>query len=133
TREVRIHSSIALLEELAQAHPVCIVSGADREHVDHGIELAGVAPLLAFSLSGDDFAPPKPDPTCYRMASEKLGRGPGECLVFEDSAAGVKAAKAAGAHCVALARPGRPPQDLSAADWVLDDLGRFSPAAYAHR
>jgi len=48
--------------------------------------------------------------------------------VFEDSEAGVQAAKAAGMTCIALARPGTPRQDLSPADRILGDLAEYSPS-----
>ena len=63
-------------------------------------------------------------------AAEQLGGTPRECLVFEDSAAGVKAAKAAGMSCVALIRHNLHPQDVSAADQILTDLAVFNPGDY---
>ena len=58
---------------------------------------------------------------------------PAACLVFEDSAAGVRAAKAAGMACVALARPCAPRQDVAPADLVLDDLAKFDLDAFVAR
>jgi HAD superfamily hydrolase (TIGR01509 family) len=126
--DVRIAGSIALLRTLAAQRPVCIVSGSGRRDVDAGIALAGIADCVAFSVASEDYDHGKPDPACFRQAAERLGVAPGACLVFEDSTAGVRAARAAGMRCVALARPGRPVQDLSAADAVVADLGDFSPA-----
>lgn len=130
TRDIRIHSSIQLLRNLAREYPVCIVSGSNATGVADGIETMGVGKDIRFFLSANDYAPGKPDPTCFLMAAERLEVEPPRCLVFEDSAAGVQAAKAAGMHCVALARPERPVQDLSLADRVLADLGEFSIDGY---
>jgi len=44
----------------------------------------------------------KPDPQGYRLAAKRLGISPEACLVFEDSEAGILAAKAAGALTVAV-------------------------------
>lgn len=44
----------------------------------------------------------KPAPDIYLLAAEKLGVAPQHCLVFEDSFAGVTAAKAAGMTVVAI-------------------------------
>jgi HAD superfamily hydrolase (TIGR01509 family) len=44
----------------------------------------------------------KPDPKIFLHAAEKLNVKPSECVVFEDSIAGFKAAKAAGMKCIAI-------------------------------
>ncbi len=126
TRDIRILSSVELLRTLSRDFPVCIVSGSPRDEIQDGVELMGIDDHLAFYLGAEDYSPGKPHPACFLMAAEKLGVPPGECLVFEDSAAGVLAAKRAGMACVGLSREGRPPQDLSAADIVLGDLADFS-------
>lgn len=53
-------------------------------------------------LTEADVTRGKPDPEIYLRAAARLRRPPGECVVFEDAVAGVIAARAAGAHCVAL-------------------------------
>ncbi len=83
-------------------------------------------PHVRFVLGAEDYAPGKPSPAGFLEGARRLGVPPQECLVFEDSAAGIAAARAAGMRCVALDRPGAYPQDLSAADWVLSDLAQFS-------
>jgi sugar-phosphatase len=45
----------------------------------------------------------KPDPECFLLAAEALGRDPGGCIVIEDSHAGLAAGRAAGAYTVGLA------------------------------
>lgn len=44
----------------------------------------------------------KPNPTLFLYAAEKLKVKPEECLVFEDSFSGFKAAKDAGMMCIAI-------------------------------
>jgi len=128
TREIRIHGSIALLERLAAGFPVAVVSGNARRDIEEAVAALGIADKLSFFLGCEDYAPGKPDPACFLLAARRLGLDPGECLVFEDSSAGVRAAKAAGMTCIALRRPDSPPQDLSAADRILDDLAGFRPS-----
>ena len=45
---------------------------------------------------------PKSDPAIFLYAADQMGRLPHECLVIEDSPAGVTGARAAGMRCVAL-------------------------------
>ncbi len=124
-RDVIIESSLMLLKRLAQNMPTCIVSGSPRADVEAAIDLMGIRGDLEFALGAEDYGPGKPDPTCFTMAAERLGVSPNECVVFEDSAAGILAAKAAGMTCVALARPGFPEQDVAPADRVVECLGAF--------
>lgn len=124
-RDVIIESSLTLLKRLAQGMPVCIVSGSPRADVEAAVDLMGIRDILEFAIGAEDYGPGKPDPTCFTMAAERLGVTPDECVVFEDSAAGIQAAKAAGMTCVALARPGLPEQDVAAADRVVECLGGF--------
>ncbi len=44
----------------------------------------------------------KPDPAIFLHAAAKLGFAPHECVVIEDSATGIKAAKAAGMYCIGI-------------------------------
>jgi len=127
---VIIHSSAALLKSLSRQHPVIIVSGSPRADVEEAVRLLGAVQAVRFVLGAEDYAPGKPSPAGFLLGAERLGVAPTECLVFEDSFAGVSAAKAAGMWCVALSRDDAHPQDLSAADWVLSDLADFSVDAF---
>jgi sugar-phosphatase len=48
-------------------------------------------------VCAEDVTAAKPDPAGYRRAAQALGLGAADCLVLEDSAAGVAAGRAAGA------------------------------------
>ena len=63
----------------------------------------------------------KPDPEPYLRAAQLLGLAPDDCLVIEDSPAGIRAGKAAG--CTVLGYTGSSiRQDVSAADLTLSDF-----------
>jgi tagatose 1,6-diphosphate aldolase GatY/KbaY len=83
--------------------------------------LAGIP--LAFVLAGDVVKAKKPDPAIYQLALEKSGLEAGQCVVFEDSHIGVRAAKAAGMNVVATANLYTQHEDLSMADLGVDCLG----------
>ena len=131
--DVRIAGSVDLLVRLAAEHPVAIVSGSPRADIADSVRLMGVGPFVRFFLGAEDYCPGKPDPACFLMAARQLQVPPASCLVFEDSSAGVRAAKAAGMACVALARPEAPRQDVSPADLVLDDLAKFDREVFSAR
>ena len=47
-------------------------------------------------VDGNDVTKAKPDPEVFLIAAEKLGIPPQDCIVFEDSVAGIEAANSAG-------------------------------------
>jgi sugar-phosphatase len=55
-------------------------------------------PIPEVMITGEDVRRGKPDPQGFLLAAQRLGVSIGKCLVFEDSPAGVAAAKAAGAQ-----------------------------------
>ncbi len=74
-------------------------------------------------ITGTSVKNAKPDPEVFLKACEAIGAVPSECLVFEDSRSGVKAAKAAGMKCIAVTT-GFSEDELYAAgaDLVTNDL-----------
>ncbi len=72
-------------------------------------------------VTGSDVARKKPDPEIFLLAARRLGLEPETCLVVEDAIAGVAAAKAAGARCLAVTT-NFPLDKLGQADWVAPDL-----------
>ena len=74
-------------------------------------------------VSGDGL-PSKPDPLIFLKAADRLGIIPLNCLVIEDAAAGVQAAKAAGMKCIAVTTTNHA-EKLADADVVLDNLAEL--------
>ena len=74
-------------------------------------------------VAGDMVRRKKPAPDVYLEALRRLGVPAEHAVAFEDSAAGVDAARAAGLAVVATSSAWLPGDDLSAADLVLGDLG----------
>lgn len=75
-----------------------VVSNSRRSRVLASLESTGLAKALGNVpiFTADQVAHPKPDPALYRLAASHLGQVPRDCLVVEDSVAGVTAAHAAG-------------------------------------
>jgi beta-phosphoglucomutase len=81
---------------------LAVVSGAARVELESVLAAAGLAELISVVVAAEDVAAGKPDPAGYILALELLERRPDEALAFEDSEAGVSAAKAAGLYCIGL-------------------------------
>ena len=72
-------------------------------------------------VNGLDVEKRKPHPDIYLLAAKRIGVPPEECLVVEDAVAGVAAAKAAGARCLAVTTSFSA-AELKGADWITSGL-----------
>ncbi len=84
--------------DLAARHRLrlAVVTNGPRVNLDHMVEQLGLAGRFEVHLAREDVAQGKPDPLPYRTALERLGVPAAEAVAFEDSPAGVMAAKGAG-------------------------------------
>ncbi|QHT71012.1 HAD family phosphatase [Rhodocytophaga rosea] len=87
----------SLLQSLkANQIPTALVTSSLRPKVDKVINHLALEGLFEVIVTSDLVKIGKPDPACYVMAAEKLGKNPASCVVFEDAVSGVKAAIGAG-------------------------------------
>jgi beta-phosphoglucomutase len=82
--------------------PIAIVTGAQRDDVLAVLNGNPVGQLFAVLIAEEDVVNGKPHPEGFLTAAELLNRTPADVLVFEDSVPGVRAALAAGMHCIAV-------------------------------
>ena len=93
------------LEAVAAASavlPVAIVTSSNRETLALVCEQLQLTGLVAATVCAEDCRESKPSPEPFVLAAERLNVAPERCLVFEDSAAGVRAGTAAGATVIAV-------------------------------
>ncbi|MDE0104777.1 MAG: HAD family phosphatase [Bryobacterales bacterium] len=101
-RELSIDPLVkAWIERHWQTTPLGVVSSSAVPDVVPILERQGVSAYMRFVICGEHVARLKPDPMPYKLAMEKLAVGwgihdPRECLVFEDSETGLRAARGAG-------------------------------------
>jgi sugar-phosphatase len=86
----------AFIEQLAP-NEWAIVTSASLELATVRLRAANL-PLPRVLVTAEEVRRGKPDPEGFLLAAERLGVRIEQCLVFEDSPAGVAAAKASGAH-----------------------------------
>lgn len=106
-------------EALSAGVPLGIASNSPRWWVLARVEAAGLVEAFATIVSVDDSSVPKPDPAPYLEACAAMGADPTRSVAFEDSATGVRSARAAGLYTVACAGPLTLGHDLSAAHRVI--------------
>ena len=96
-----------------------IASSAPMENITMMLSHYELERYFNTIVSGTNL-PAKPEPDVFLKAAKDLRCSPADCLVIEDSLAGVKAAKAAGMHCVAVSTS-HAREELHQADFVMDD------------
>lgn len=114
----------ALLDYLKKTgRKIALASSSTRDRAMALLDQHQIGEYFQAFVFAEDIARGKPAPDVFWKACEKLGEAPEDCLVLEDSEAGVRAAHAAGIPvlCVPdLKRPPQPVLDLAAA--VLPSL-----------
>jgi sugar-phosphatase len=78
-------------------------------------------PVPRYMITADDVVKGKPSPEPYLKGAALLGFTPPDCLVFEDTPAGIASARASAMQAIAL-RTTYPPDELHAADAIIASL-----------
>jgi pseudouridine 5'-phosphatase len=105
--------------------PQAVATSSDRRHFDLKItrhhDWFGIFECV---VTGDDpeIKRGKPAPDIFLLAAEKLKASPEHCLVFEDSPAGVEAARAAGMFAIAVPDPHMDERAYTSAHQIIRDL-----------
>lgn len=103
---------------------MAVATNAEPANADFVLTESGLRSHFAAVVDGHQVERPKPAPDIYLRAAQLLGRPPQNCIVFEDSPAGVEAAIAAGARVVALTttETSFPAADLCIRDFLSREL-----------
>ena len=127
---------------VASRWPVAINSGALRPEIEYALRRMGCLEMVSAIVSAEDTDKCKPDPEGYRLALAALGpsrvvsHGPrnprnlaaSDCLVIEDSLAGIVSAKGAGMWAVGVATTyDADSLRRAGADAVIDALAVATP------
>lgn len=83
----------------------------------------GAVAWFASIRTGEDVLRKKPDPEVFNLVLADLGLAAADCVAFEDSANGLRAARAAGIPTIVTPSIYTQDEDFSAAALVLEDLG----------
>ncbi len=114
-----MHGARALLKGLPPGRWAIVTSG-DRRMARATMRKAAL-PEPDVLVTSEDVTVGKPDPEPFLHAADALGVPGRDCLVVEDSPAGIRAARGAGMRVLAVATT-FPVEALRAADWILPDL-----------
>ncbi|MBL8187438.1 MAG: HAD family phosphatase [Acidobacteria bacterium] len=124
--------AVELVQTLAAKFLLAIASGALREEIEIVLRRGKIRDCFRAIIASEDVTACKPDPEGYELALAALNALrndpilPDECLVIEDSIAGIAAAKQAGMWCLAVTNSYRA-EELTNADWIVATLVNCDP------
>lgn len=108
--------------------PFCVASSSDIPRIRLSLGTAGLIDYFEGRIFSSSMVQNgKPAPDLFLLAAQTLGAEPVDCIVFEDSVAGITAAKAAGMYAIGYIGGGHVPPshaDLlrkAGADVVISD------------
>jgi len=124
-RDVLYPGAEKFVRDCAHRFPLMIVTGTLRAEAEAILGRAGIRELFLDIIAAEDVERGKPEPDGFIAALGRIGyllrqRDPvlaDECLVVEDTQAGIEAARRAGMKVLALCHMA-PARDLAAADVV---------------
>lgn len=113
-----------LLEVIKASHLIfCLATNSRRLNALECLRLAGIEGVFRQLITRDDVGEGKPAPDVFFAAAKVMNQSIADCLIIEDSNAGIQAAVRAGAKSVFI--PSVLPVDLDAkksADFCFKDL-----------
>ena len=114
--------------------PIGLATNAEPANAEFLLESARLAAYFRVVVDGHQVARPKPYPDIYLRAAELLETEPLNCVVFEDSAAGIQAARGAGMSVVGVrtTHDELPDVDLQIENFNTPELEPWLASRYNH-
>ena len=103
-----IEPVVSLAREWHGRKPMAVASGGHRRVVMNTLRALGIAGLFDAIVTSEDYTRGKPHPDPFLEAARRLEVVPEQCLVFEDTQTGIRAATAAGMASVLIPPLARP-------------------------
>jgi len=118
---------ISLIKEIKQNNiQLALASSSSHDLINVFTEKLNIKNYFDVIVSGYDVKHGKPDPDIFILTAEKLKINRDECIVIEDSANGVKAAKNAKMICLGYKNKDAFSQNLSIADYIIEDFNNIN-------
>ena len=102
-----------------------IASASGKENITAVLSRLNIGDYVDAAVSGSEVPRHKPHPDIYLHTAQLLGVKPEECVVIEDSLAGVAAARAAGMRVIRYAAGGSR-DDIGEADYLVSDMAEVT-------
>ena len=105
-------------------YKIAVASSSNMNHIINNMEKTGLKKYIDEFASGAEVENGKPAPDVFLLAAERLGIKPEECLVLEDSKAGVIAGSSAGAKVIMVPDMFKPDDECKEKAYkIVNNLG----------
>ena len=121
--------AVDAVRRLAATFRLGLASSSNRPLIDAVLAATALDEVFETTVSSEEVARGKPAPDVYLEAARRLEVEPAACAAIEDSANGIRSARAAGMRVLAIPNPRYPPPEdaLALADVVVDSLENLTP------
>jgi beta-phosphoglucomutase len=117
---------VASFIEKAQKLQIPLALGSASKNARTVLNKVGLIQAFDVIVDASQISKGKPDPETFVTAAELLGFQPKECLVFEDSLAGIQAASSGGMRAIGIGQA----LDLPGAELHINNLGEYDFADF---
>jgi HAD superfamily hydrolase (TIGR01509 family) len=122
-----VPGAAAWVQRLAQEGWLqAVASSAPRHNVDAVVAALGLGQYFQATVAAEDVPIGKPNPDVFLLTASRLAVPPSRCIVVEDAAVGIEAARRAGMRSIGIQHNGR----SLPADLVVDSLTVLPPDAF---
>ena len=122
----------AAVQSLSKEFKLALVSGSSRQDILWALDKLKIREHFQVILGAEDYPRSKPSPDGYQKAIQSFQVQPHECIVFEDSSAGISSARQAGTWVVAITSTNHFQQDITQAHLQIPDLRPVNPSWIRH-
>jgi HAD superfamily hydrolase (TIGR01509 family) len=125
-----VDGAVEAVERLGGSFRLGLASSSNRQLIDVVLAASGLARWFEATVSAEEVVRGKPAPDVFLEAVRRLEIEPGRSAAVEDSANGIRAAKAAGMRVIAIPNRRYPPAGdaLALADAIVESPGELTPA-----
>lgn len=118
-----ILSGVLELLEYAKQNDIPVALGSASKNATRILEKLNITSYFNAIVDGNHVGKSKPDPEVFLKGASLLNQVPEDCIVFEDAAAGIAAAKAAGMTTIGMGGA----DEVKIADHCFDSMDLITP------
>lgn len=134
SKDIHVREGVVELFEKSRemGRQIALCTGSSWNVVEKELEQLELYLAFDVTTTGEEVLVQKPDPEIYLLTAQKLGVEPEECIVIEDSVAGVRAAIEAGCQAIGLVSDYAPEELLkvAGATYVVSELKELLTEGY---